>query len=225
MNQIAIVIPCFNEAENLPRLIQHLESIIEVSKFSFVLVDNGSTDGSAEILRKVINPKIRVVPLDVNQGYGGGIQAGLMQCTSQFVGWMHSDLQTSPTVLLSEQFQTASNTLIKGQRTGRRFLERLFTVGMAIIESLIFRQRLWDINGQPTIFPREWFEKFENPPKDFSLDLYLYVQARRSGLTIVRPRVEFGERFAGSSSWDSGFKSKVRFMKRTILYSIKLWRE
>jgi len=225
MNQIAIVIPCFNEAENLPRLIQHLESIIEVSKFSFVLVDNGSTDGSAEILRKVINPKIRVVPLDVNQGYGGGIQAGLMQCTSQFVGWMHSDLQTSPTVLLGEQFQTASNTLIKGQRTGRRFLERLFTVGMAIIESLIFRQRLWDINGQPTIFPREWFEKFENPPKDFSLDLYLYVQARRSGLTIVRPRVEFGERFAGSSSWDSGFKSKVRFMKRTILYSIKLWRE
>lgn len=225
MNQITIVIPCFNEEENLPRLIQHLESIIEVSKFSFVLVDNGSTDGSAEILRKVINPKIRVVPLDVNQGYGGGIQAGLMQCTSQFVGWMHSDLQTSPTVLLGEQFQTASNTLIKGQRTGRRFLERLFTVGMAIIESLIFRQRLWDINGQPTIFPREWFEKFENPPKDFSLDLYLYVQARRSGLTIVRPRVEFGERFAGSSSWDSGFKSKVRFMKRTILYSIKLWRE
>lgn len=225
MNQIAIVIPCFNEEENLPRLIQHLESIIEVSKFSFVLVDNGSTDGSAEILRKVRNPKIRVVPLDVNQGYGGGIQAGLMQCTSQFVGWMHSDLQTSPTVLLGEQFQTASNTLIKGQRTGRRFLERLFTIGMAIIESLIFRQRLWDINGQPTIFPREWFEKFENPPKDFSLDLYLYVQARRSGLTIVRPRVEFGERFAGSSSWDSGFKSKVRFMKRTILYSIKLWRE
>ena len=225
MDQIDIVIPCFNEEENLPRLIQQLEKIVENSKFSFVIVDNGSTDSTAEILGKVLNPKIRIVELGVNQGYGGGIQAGLVQCTSQFVGWMHSDLQISPNVLLSDQFQTASNTLVKGRRTGRRFLERLFTIGMAIIESIIFRQRLWDINGQPTIFPREWFEKLENQPDDFSIDLYLYVQARRSGLTIVRPRVEFGDRFAGSSSWNTGLKSQVRFVKRTIQYSFKLWRE
>ena len=225
MNRIEIVIPCFNEEKNLPRLIQQIESVISASEIRFVLVDNGSTDGSAEIFRKVVNPKIRIIKLDVNQGYGGGIQAGLRQCKCQFVGWMHSDLQTPPNVLLGEFFQVETNVFIKGQRTGRKFLERLFTVGMAVIESLIFRTRLWDINGQPTIFPREWFEKLENPPKDFSLDLYLYVQARRSRLNIVRPRVEFGDRFAGSSSWNTGLKSQVKFMKRTIQYSFRLWRE
>jgi glycosyltransferase involved in cell wall biosynthesis len=225
MNQFEIVIPCFNEEKNLPRLIQQLETVVSVSEISFVLVDNGSTDSSAEIFRKVVNQKIRVIKLDVNQGYGGGIQAGLRQCKCQFVGWMHSDLQTPPTVLLDELFQVGPNTFIKGQRTGRRFLERLFTVGMAVTESLIFRKRLWDINGQPTIFPLDWFEKLESPPKDFSLDLFLYVQARKTGMKIVRPRVEFGERFAGSSSWNNGIRSQLRFMKRTIQYSVELWRK
>ena len=224
MNQIEIVIPCFNEARNLPGLIQLLKELVENSELSFVLVDNGSTDGSAEILSKVINPKICVVTLEINQGYGGGILAGLRQCNRQFVGWMHSDLQTSPIVLLGKQFHATPNALIKGQRTGRRFSERLFTIGMAVIESIIFRQRLWDINGQPSIFPRKWFEKLENPPKDFSLDLFLYVQARRSGLNIIRPRVEFGKRFAGSSTWNTGIKSQIHFVKRTIRYSVSLWR-
>ena len=71
MNQIEIVIPCFNEEKNLPRLIQQIESVISASEIRFVLVDNGSTDGSAEIFRKVVNPKIRIIKLDVNQGYGG----------------------------------------------------------------------------------------------------------------------------------------------------------
>jgi glycosyltransferase involved in cell wall biosynthesis len=224
MNQIEIVIPCFNEARNLPGLIQLLEELVEDSELCFVLVDNGSTDDSAEIFSKVINPKICVVTLEINQGYGGGILAGLRQCNCQFVGWMHSDLQTPPTVLLGKKFQATPNALIKGQRTGRRFSERLFTIGMAVIESMIFRQRLWDINGQPSIFPREWFEKLENPPKDFSLDLFLYVQARRSGLTIIRPRVEFGERFAGSSTWNTGIKSQIHFVKRTMRYSVSLRR-
>lgn len=224
MNQIEIVIPCFNEARNLPRLIQLLEELVEDSGLSFVLVDNGSTDGSEEIFSKVINPKVRVVTLEINQGYGGGILAGLRQCNCQFVGWMHSDLQTPPTVLLGKEFQATSNALIKGQRTGRRFSERLFTIGMAVIESVIFRQRLWDINGQPSIFSREWFETLENPPEDFSLDLFLYVQARRSGLTIIRPRVKFGERFAGSSTWNTGIKSQAHFVKRTIGYSVRLRR-
>jgi glycosyltransferase involved in cell wall biosynthesis len=56
MNQIEIVIPCFNEARNLPGLIRLLEELVEDSELSFVLVDNGSTDGSAEIFSKVINP-------------------------------------------------------------------------------------------------------------------------------------------------------------------------
>ena len=224
MNQIEIVIPCFNEARNLPGLIQLLEEIVEDSALRFVLVDNGSTDGSAVILSNVVNPKICVVTLEINQGYGGGILAGLRQCNCQFVGWMHSDLQTPPTVLLGKEFQATPNTLIKGQRTGRRYSERLFTIGMAVIESVIFRQRLWDINGQPSIFPREWFERLENPPKDFSLDLFLYVQARKSGLTIIRPRVKFGERFAGSSTWNTGIKSQIHFVKRTIRYSVSLWR-
>ena len=51
MNQIEIVIPCFNEARNLPGLIQLLEEIVEDSALRFVLVDNGSTDGSAVILK------------------------------------------------------------------------------------------------------------------------------------------------------------------------------
>ena len=48
-----------------------------------------------------------------------------------------------------------------------------------------------DINAQPTMFHRSFFEKWYKPPKDFSLDLYVYHLALKNKLTIKRFSVYF----------------------------------
>ena len=93
---------------------------------------------------------------------------------------------------------------------------------MSLFESVLLRQPLWDINAQPTMFHRDFMKTWQSPPDDFSLDLYVYYQARRRDLTISRIPVKFGERAHGVSHWNVDWRSKVKFIQRTIAYSGKL---
>ena len=84
---------------------------------------------------------------------------------------------------------------------------------------------MWDINGQPTLFRKEFFKSWKNPPEDFSLDLYSYYIAKIQTLKIKRLSVHFGKRFSGVSSWNNGLKSRIKFTRRTFSYSLKMKKE
>jgi len=224
MAALEIVIPCFNEAENIPKLIESLNHVGDLCDIDFVLVDNGSLDETRRVIEQNLGKRIRGVFLPKNLGYGGGILAGLQECKCDYAGWMHADLQTDPTCLNQFVAKLNSDTLFKGQRIGRTIVDKLFTLGMSAFESLVFRCLLWDINGQPTIAGRKWLLELKNPPADFSFDLFVYVQARLLGLKVERTSVYFGPRFRGVSSWNSGFRSRLRFVIRTVVYTFSLRR-
>jgi glycosyltransferase involved in cell wall biosynthesis len=224
MTILEIVIPCFNEEENIPRLIESLNHVGDLCDISFILVDNGSLDNTRKVIEQHLSKRIRGVFLTKNLGYGGGILAGLQESNGDYVGWMHADLQTDPACLVEFVPNLNSKTLLKGKRFGRSIADQLFTFGMSIFETLTFRRLLWDINGQPTIACREWILGLANPPNDFSFDLYIYVNARLSGFTVERTSVFFGPRFRGVSSWNVGFRSRLRFVMRTISYTVSLRR-
>lgn len=228
--KLQVVIPCFNEAGNLPSLIQNCESIYLQSEknISFILVNNGSIDDSARLLESVKYDKGAIHPVTVfpNRGYGGGILAGLSEATSEYVGWTHADLQTPLSdVLKASTFLTTQNVYVKGVRSKRPVVDQLFTLGMSGFESLLFRKVLTEINAQPTILHRSSLQNWVSPPADFSLDLYSLVNAKQKGLSIIRIPVTFERRSSGKSSWNTGLRSRIKFIKRTVSYSLKLKRE
>jgi hypothetical protein len=93
---------------------------------------------------------------------------------------------------------------------------------MSVFETMLMRKPLWDINAQPNLFTRSFFETWKNPPHDFSLDLYAYYQARRQGLTIQRFPVLFGKRAHGVSHWNVNWAAKRKFILRTVRFSLQL---
>jgi hypothetical protein len=94
---------------------------------------------------------------------------------------------------------------------------------MSIFESLLFRKVLTEINAQPTIMGRQVYSAWQNPPDDFSLDLFALVFARHNNVEIKRLPVHYLERKFGLSSWNTGIISKLKFSARTIRYSLKLF--
>jgi polyisoprenyl-phosphate glycosyltransferase len=83
---------------------------------------------------------------------------------------------------------------------------------------------MWDINAQPTLMHRSLYSKWDNPPTDFSLDLYAYYQAKNHRHEILRIPVNFGPRTFGDSHWNTGMVSRLRFIRRTLSYSWQLWK-
>ena len=164
-----------------------------------------------------------------NKGYGYGILKGLEHAKGEYLGWTHADSQTDPNdVLIGHKLlenETASDIFLKGKRYGRPKSDLFFTHAMSLIELILLKQLLIDINAQPTLFSRDFYEKWTNPPFDFSLDLYSYFLAKKNKLKIIRFPVAFGKRIYGTSSWNTGLKGRLKFIMRTLNFSSKLSRE
>ena len=65
--QFSLVIPCFNEEENLPRLIDSCLALIDRSDCEVIIVNNGSTDKSSEILRRLLKPHRNLRAIYINK--------------------------------------------------------------------------------------------------------------------------------------------------------------
>jgi len=226
--KLSIVIPCYNEAENIPLILKRFSEVITKERIEVILVNNGSTDNSAEVIEGLL-PKysfIKAVTVPVNQGYGYGILQGLDSSDGDFIGWTHADMQTDPADIIKAwriiRKHGRHNIYVKGNRKGRPFMDCFFTGGMGIFESIYFRMPMKDINAQPNVFPRQFYESWKNPPYDFSLDLYAVYTAKKQNLKVVRFPVRFPERIHGKSKWNTGLKSKWKFIKRTVGFSMEL---
>ena len=227
---LSIVVPCYNEEKTAPFLLKrYSDALSGRDDVEVIIVNDGSKDATQEVLeREKINyPFLQLVHIEKNVGYGNAVYMGLQKTSGMYIGWTHGDLQTPPedtlrALSIFEKYQEDELLYVKGRRYGRSLFDIFFTVGMSIFESFLFFSVLNDINAQPNFFRREFLDKWQNPPKDFSLDLYVFLLAKRNGYRTVRFPVYFGKRFAGVSSWNTSWRNRYKFIKRTISFSFKL---
>lgn len=228
--KISIVIPCYNEAENIEELIVKIKDINDRNTdINFILVNNGSKDNTYELLKKYSKEYafIKIINVDTNQGYGYGLIRGLEESDGEFVGWIHADMQLAPINLINIVYKLKENNyekniFIKGKRSGRPLIDKIFTFGMSLFESILFKTRLYDIGAIPVLFHRDMIKYIDKAPKDFSIELYFYYIAKSVGKKIIRVPIVLSERKAGKSSWNNGIISKFRQSFRIIKASINI---
>ncbi|MFA5995917.1 MAG: glycosyltransferase family 2 protein [Patescibacteria group bacterium] len=231
MNALSIIVPCYNEAKNIPLILKKFAAIIVQQPIEVILVNNGSTDASASIFAEELKNHqynfARVVTVLKNIGYGHGIMTGLQAASGEVLAWTHADLQTDPADVLTAyrafvEINTPDKIIIKGKRINRKFTDWAFTFGMSLITSVVLRTALYDINGQPKMFHKTFLDKMINPPTDFSLDLYTLYLAKKNDYTIKTIPVNFSKRLYGESKWAFSFSSKYKTILRTIKYIFQL---
>jgi glycosyltransferase involved in cell wall biosynthesis len=102
---VSVVVPMFNERECVAALLKRLDEVARemanVYDFEFVLVDDGSTDGTVEQLKSVLadRPGYRIVQHKRNQGIGAAIQTGLREARHEIVASMDSDGSYDPALI------------------------------------------------------------------------------------------------------------------------------
>lgn len=126
--QFSIVTTAFNEelviCEFIDRCIKVIESI-SPNSYEIVIVDNGSTDRTSELVKSYINNglNIKLVILSRNFGYQGGIDAALNNSQGNWVFVLDADLQDPPELLIDMVNKTEANKnldLVLGVRTSRQ---------------------------------------------------------------------------------------------------------
>jgi glycosyltransferase involved in cell wall biosynthesis len=224
---LSIIVPCFNEQDNIELLLKRFKQVIKKLPIEVILVDNGSSDDTGKVIKNSLMhyPFAKMVTVKKNIGYGNGILQGLKQGKGEYLGFTHADLQTDPADV-AEAFKiirsSTGSVFVKGLRRGRKLSDRLFSLMMSAYTSCVLGKIFTEINAQPTIFPASLYKSFKNPPKDFSLDLYIYSWAKAKGIKIKRLSVEFIPRLRGQSSWNTSLKSRIKLSKRAMSYTKEL---
>lgn len=125
--EVSIVVPVYNEFDNLPDLVARIDAAMRTQPLSYELiaVDDGSSDGSAKRLRELAeqNPWVRAVCLVRNYGQSSALQAGFDRVRGRYVVTLDADLQNEPgdIPLLLERLETDPDVdMVSGWRKNRQ---------------------------------------------------------------------------------------------------------
>jgi hypothetical protein len=226
--ELSLVVPIFNNLANGEAFCRDFLNA-NLGNTRLTLVDNGSD--KAESLRNLADmspERIKVITLKVNEGFGGGIQAGLQSADSEWLVWLPGNMKVTPSGLSNYIDYVRSqdtNTLIKAYRSGRSFVPRAKTYLASVAQSVVSGTRLFDTGGTPTALHKDnpLLKVLLNGPKDYSFESFALLMARLAGVKVVRLNVAYGDRLHGSSHWQSGLGSELKLMT-SILMKIPRWR-
>ena len=98
--KISVVVPVYNEEENLPVLIPKLAEVLKGlgPSYEMIFVDDGSSDGSRKILKEMASqyPFLRILRLRENRGLSTALLAGMREARGDKIVTLDSDLQNDP---------------------------------------------------------------------------------------------------------------------------------
>lgn len=123
---ISLVLPIYNELENLAPLIEEIEGVLDATgkSYEIIAVDDGSDDGSVELLKKLAkeHPHLRAVFFRKNSGQAAAFDAGFRNASGDVVVTMDADLQNDPRDIpaLIEKLETGGYDLVTGWRKDRK---------------------------------------------------------------------------------------------------------
>lgn len=122
--ELTIIVPVFNEEDNLERVKQEFNSYFASSKYQskVLFVNDGSSDGSQKMIESICKEADRFsfIELNKNHGLSAAIKAGIDSASTPFVGYIDSDLQTTPfdfELLMEHRHEYA---LVTGIRQNRK---------------------------------------------------------------------------------------------------------
>lgn len=122
--QFTIIVPVYNEEDNLKRVEKELSKYIQIAtkKTKILFVNDGSKDKSQQLIEKICseNTDFTFINFKQNCGLSAAISAGFDNCDTELVGYIDSDLQTAPDDfnLLLEHIE--ENDLVTGVRANRK---------------------------------------------------------------------------------------------------------
>jgi dolichol-phosphate mannosyltransferase len=99
--ELSVILPSFNEAENIPILIGLLDKALAGTAWEAIVVDDNSPDGTTEVARKLAlsDPRVRVIRRIGRRGLSGACIEGILASSAPYVAVMDADLQHDETLL------------------------------------------------------------------------------------------------------------------------------
>ncbi len=243
--KLSVVIPVYNEAPYLPSLFEDLIKYFDTNDTEIIIVDDGSNDGSTEIindfkLNKNYNFDYKTIRLDINSGKGKALRIGIKNSCGEYVLLQDADLELDMKDSLEMYQMIQANDEIKcifGSRylsgklkKNNYFFNNLVGKINSLIFNIFFSQSLSDVHCGLKILRGSVVKKLNLTINDFGIEIDLASQIVRNNFFIYEFGVSYYFRTKAQGkkiSWIDGIKSfyyliKVRFFDNNISTNLSI---
>ena len=221
--QISIIIPFLNEEENIPALINTLDHFCKKSskQFEVIFVDDGSTDGSVEILKSIKDVSFSPVIIKLSKNFGShaALRAGILKSSGDYITFLYADLQ-DPVNLIDQMYNIARTkeadivwAVRKTNATGifSRFFSNAYAWLMRKYVSPDFPKKGFDV----VLFNRKVRDQLN---QNIESNSSIFLQILTMGFRQEQIEYNKQERKSGKSKWTFGKKIKL-FIDSFVAFS------
>lgn len=206
MPRVSVVVPMKNEQGNIAPLIGEIEQALQVMSFEIVCVDDGSTDGTAAILKDLrqTKPYLHVVTHKRSGGQSAAIRSGIEIARGAIIATLDGDGQNNPAFLpamigLLEQGGGTAG-IVQGERQGRKDsgFKRLQSRIANAVRGALLKDKTRDTGCGLKVF---WKEAYWRLPFFDALHRFMPALIKRDGYQILTYPVSDRSRFSGRSNY------------------------
>lgn len=208
--KLSIVVPVYNEEENVGLLVARLEGALHSVDYEIILVDDGSTDNTRQEIKKLNNPHVALIELKKNYGQSLALASGIDYATGDYIITMDGDLQNDPDdiLMMLHKAKTEDWDVVTGIRQKRQ--DNLVRTFPSKIANWIIRKSthldIQDHGCALKVFNRETAKELNLYGE---MHRYITLLAFLNGARVTEVKVKHHQRQFGKSKYGLGRTTKV----------------
>ncbi len=220
---VSLLIPAFNEEGCIDQVVRRAHDVLTKGgeEFEIVVIDDGSRDKTAEILRGMNLPHLRVVTHPVNRGYGAAMKTGIRHSKGELIAMTDAD-GTYPLEMIPEfvaLLKKKELDMVVGARTKKGvkipLIRRPAKALVALLARILTGIKIPDINSGLRVYRRPLAERFMHLyPQGFSFTITITLAALTNDYLVEYVPIDYYKRIGKStlSSGFNGFKNFIAFL-------------
>ncbi len=221
--RISIVIPVYNEEENIAPLCDAVRSAMEGLRYELILVDDGSSDETVERARAQEDTPIRTVVFARNYGQTSAMAAGIAEASGEYIVTMDGDLQNDPAdiPMMLDKLEEEGLDVVMGYRANRKDGMMLRKIPSRIANWLIRRTtdvQVRDYGCTLKLFRRDLAKRLDLYGE---LHRFIPILSQIHGANIAEVPVRHHARRFGSSKYGIGRTIRVMSDLLLMLFFLK----
>jgi|TARA_B100000315_G_C14592899_1_gene596932 putative flippase GtrA len=193
MMNFSIILSCYNVSNIIEDICYDFETFSEKYSFELILVNNGSTDNSNEIIIGLCSKFefIRFANIDVNKGYGNSIKCGISHSKYNIIAYKSADFpSTVEDIFIGyDKFVGYGNNqneiILKGEMINKKKIN-IFKKFINYSIRMMLGFEVHDLNCQPTIIHRTTYNQLLNVPLDNSFEIFVLYSSKILGTRLKR---------------------------------------
>ena len=221
--KLSVIVPVFNERNTVVEIMRRMRAVALPIEREIILVDDGSSDGTRQVLDQLADSTVRVVQHAANRGKGAAIRTGLEQVTGDLVLIQDADLEYDPEdwpKLLAPIFRGKATVVYGSRFTGERrnmlFLHWMGNRMLSLVTNVLYNTTLSDMETCYKLFDRSVFDGITIRSDRFDFEPEITAKVLRKGIRIYEVPISYtGREFEEGKkiTWRDGFAALYALVK------------